>query len=186
MFKSGWILFEFQVNEFMPHLSDHCSVSILLKIAKNIPTPQVNKYEYLPKPEKIVWNKVTEQKFENIIQSTHSKLFLSNFASKGVSPTQDCVDSATNFLSEFLVNSAQLANSSDHKIQFQPNIRRGQPNWKFRKKTNRRIKKPKWHDETCETMLKKIKQSSYLLKKFPNNSFLRCCLINETKSIKGC
>ena len=151
----------------MPHLSDHCSVSIVLKIVQNAPTPQLNEYEYLPKPEKIMWNKVTEQKFENIIQSAHSKLFLSNFVSKGISPSQDCVDSATDFLSEFLVNSAKLANSSDHKIEFKPNVKREQPNWKFRKKTNKRIQKPKWHDETCETMLKKIKQSAYLLKKFP-------------------
>jgi hypothetical protein len=59
---------------------------------------------------------MTEYKFENIIQSFDSKLFLSNFAKNGIAPNQDCVDSATAFLSDFLVNSAQLASNSENKI----------------------------------------------------------------------
>lgn len=43
---------------------------------------------------------------------------------------------------------------------------------------------PKWHDETCESLLKKIKHSGYLLKKYPENSYLRGCIQSETKQYK--
>ena len=43
---------------------------------------------------------------------------------------------------------------------------------------------PKWHDETCESLLKKIKHSSYLLKKYPDNSYLRGCIQSESKQYR--
>ena len=83
-----------------------------------------------------------------------------------------------------MVNSAQLAGSPEHKIEFKCPKKLSQPNWKFRKKPNRKVYRPKWHDETCESLLKKINHSAFLLKKKPNNSFLRGCIQQETKQYK--
>ena len=43
---------------------------------------------------------------------------------------------------------------------------------------------PKWHDETCESLLKKIKHSGNLLKKYPANSYLREYIQSETKQYR--
>ena len=174
----------FQVDRFLPHISDHCSVSIKLKTCQNLHIQKPTEYEYITKPEKIVWNRATEHKFENIIQSKDSKVFLSNFATNGILPNQDCVDCATDFLSEFLVNSAKLANCPEFRIKFNQNKKGEQPNWKYKRKKHKKVRMPKWHDETCNTLLKKIKQSAFLLKKYPNNSYLRGCIQNESKKYK--
>ena len=43
---------------------------------------------------------------------------------------------------------------------------------------------PKWHDNSCQELRKKINLSAYLLKKDPKNSFLRGRIILETKAYK--
>ena len=43
---------------------------------------------------------------------------------------------------------------------------------------------PKWHDETCETLKRKIKHTSSLLKTYPKNAYLRGCLQVENKMYK--
>ena len=43
---------------------------------------------------------------------------------------------------------------------------------------------PKWHDETCENLKRKIKHTSSLLKTYPKNAYLRGCLQVENKMYK--
>ena len=173
-----------QVNNFLPHLSDHCPITIKLKTNAPKILNDYENYEFIEKPKKIMWDKKIEQKFENILQTADSKLFLTNFASNGILSDQKCVDNATAFLSEFLVNAAELASNPKNSIEDFCKKKSCQPNWKFRKKKTRKVYMPKWHDETCESLLKKIKHSGYLLKKYPENSYLRGCIQSETKQYK--
>ena len=57
------------------------------------------------------------------------------------------------------MNSAKLANSPEHSIKFHQNKKGEQPNWKYKRKKHRKVRMPKWHNEACDTLLKKIKQS---------------------------
>ena len=106
-----------QVNNFLPHLSDHCPITIKLKTNAPKILNVYENYEFIEKPKKIMWDKKIEQKFENILQTADSKLFLTNFASNGILSDQKCVDNATAFLSEFLVNAAELASNPKNSIE---------------------------------------------------------------------
>ena len=43
---------------------------------------------------------------------------------------------------------------------------------------------PKWHDATCESVLKQINMSSNLLKKYPKSQYLKSQLLDATKQYK--
>ena len=109
---------------------------------------------------------------------------MSNFAKNGILNNQKSVDDATEFLSEFLVSSAEKAGNNGISITFNGQKKGEQRNWKFRKKIKRKIVKPKWHDATCESLSKKIKHSAFLLKKYPNNSYIRGCIQAEYKQYR--
>ena len=52
------------------------------------------------------------------------------------------------------------------------------------RKKPRKVVKPKWHDSTCESLSKEINKTALLLKKNPNNSFLRGRIQSESKKYK--
>ena len=58
----------FKVNDFLPTLSDHCSIEIKLRINVPINVSSGVDYQYIDKPAKINWDKDIYIKFENIIQ----------------------------------------------------------------------------------------------------------------------
>ena len=174
----------FTVNTFLPDLSDHCSVSIKLKtnFISNYGV-QPNEYEFLPNPGKIRWDKNIELKFKNSLQSNESQIFLSNFVQNGIRPEQECIDTATNLFTEFLVNSAILASDCENRIKFSCPKKSQSRNWKFKKKISK-AKHPKWHDKTCESLYKQIRLSSYLLQKNPRNPYIRGKIQKEKKAYK--
>ena len=174
----------FKVNNFLPTLSDHCSIEIKLRV--NMPKHNLNEinYQYIEKPTKVSWDKDIALKFENIIQNAESKNILLNFAQNGIEHQQISIDNATNLLSDFIVNSAIKAGNNGLGITFNCPKRSPKPNWKFKRKPKSKTVHPKWHDATCESLNKRIKQSSYLLSKHPNNPYLKKCLTSETKQYK--
>ena len=172
----------FQVNEFLPTLSDHCPISISLETDIHCNFQIVHNYNFVEKPRKIKWNKKIQNSFENVIQSSDSKTFLSNFVTNGIASDQNSIDTATQFLTDFLVNSAKMADDT-LKVEYKGSKKNSQPNWKFRKKVKNKTQ-PKWHDDSCESLKKKIRHTSSLLKTYPNNSYLRGCLQSEHKKYK--
>ena len=156
----------FQVDTWLPHLSDHCPILICLKTDIDLLFLEENDCEFNAKSLKIEWDKNIRDRFENIIQSYDSKVILSNFALQDIASNQESVDSATDLLTDFLVKSAQSAGNNVLKIVNKGKKKPDQPNWKFRKKQTRKMGKelPKRHDETCENMKIKIKQTSKLSK----------------------
>ena len=87
-------------------------------------------------------------------------------------------------MSDFLVKSAEKAAETDNRITFDGPPRNSKPNWKFKIKKSRKVYHPKWHDATCESVRKKIRQSTLLLKKYPNNQYLKSQLFSESKQYK--
>ena len=174
----------FKVNTFIPHLSDHCSVSLtLLSDFCSTPQPTDILSSLLEKPKKLNWSKKIESNFEAIIQSSDAKRFISNFALNGINPDQKSIDNATAIFTEFIVNSATKADDENLRIECKAVKKTCSPNWKFKRK-ERKIKQPIWHDITCEEIKKKMRQTFLLLKKFPKNPFLLGRLNSEQKQYK--
>ena len=174
----------FIVHTLLPHLSDHCSTSITIE-ADFHSNLQFNEHNMnlLSKPKKLNWSKVIQANFENVIQSSDSKKFLANFVLNGISHDQKSIDSATEFFTDFLINSAIKADDEKLKIECKGTKKSQLPNWKFKRKP-KKVSQPKWHDATCEDLRKKLRQTSTLLKKYPKNSFLLGCMQSEQKQYK--
>ena len=68
-----------------------------------------------------------------------------------IEPDQNSVDCTTEFLTDFLVNAAIKAANNGIAISCRGQKKGTSRNWKFRKKTSRKIVKPKWHGATCES-----------------------------------
>ena len=66
------IICYFQVQPLMPMFSDHTPISLCLKVNANISNHKVH-YNYLPKPDKIQWDKILAEKFLINIQSPDCK-----------------------------------------------------------------------------------------------------------------
>ena len=174
----------FEVQTFLPILSDHCSISAKLKTNLSLDkTHQETNYNFLQKPGSINWDKTAEQTFRNILQSDESQHFVSNMFQSGILSDQDCIDSATETLATFLVNTAEMAACNENRLKFSCPQKKQARNWKFKMK-KKTVKYPKWHDKSCESLKKQISLSSYLLKKNPKNSFLRGRIVKETKAYK--
>ena len=105
----------FHVNQFLPTLSDHCSVAVKLRTNYISDQFQIKNYAFIEKPQKIKWDKETALKFENVLQPPESKHFLSNFSKNGIWNEQEGIDSATGFLATFITNSAELAEKMKNK-----------------------------------------------------------------------
>ena len=96
----------FKVHNLLPNLSDHCSTSIKLETNFYLNSLPETDYNLLEKPRKLNWSKSIQANFENIIQSSDSKMFLSNFVQNGINHDQKSIDSATEFFTDFLISSA--------------------------------------------------------------------------------
>ena len=173
---------QFEVHAFLPTLSDHCAISAKLE-TNFLKKRKEDDYEYLKKPEKIKWNKTIERNFIETLESDESKNIINNMFGTGIPSVQGCIDSATDILANFLVNAAERENFGKNRIEFSCPLKSQSRNWKFKKK-KKMVQYPKWHDETCHNMRKKISLSSYLLKKDPKNNYIRGKIIAETKAYK--
>ena len=52
------------------------------------------------------------------------------------------------------------------------------------RKQKLKIRRPKWHDRSCDDLSRDIRKSAKLLKIYPNNSYLRTHIQLETKKYK--
>ena len=173
----------FTVHDFIPQLSDHCSVSLIISTDFSCYPQAINDMNLLEKPVKLNWSKKIEVNFENIIQSSDAQKFLTNFAQNGIKSDQNSIDIATEAFTDFLVSYASKADDEILKIECKAVRKSPLPNWKFKRKP-RKIKQPNWHDNSCEELKKKLKHTSLLLKKFPKNPFLLGRLNSEHKQYK--
>jgi hypothetical protein len=95
----------FQVNPLLPIFSDHTPISLCIRVNANI-NVQKSHYDFLPKPDKIQWDKTLADKFLINIQSPNCKEAVRGFMQTGILPDQDSVENATTFITNILVESA--------------------------------------------------------------------------------
>ena len=118
-------ILSFNVGNFLPLLSDHCPITIAIKCRIYQLYNKNEDYEFIPKPTKLSWDSNIALNFENIIQSNESKNFLKNFVINGIAVDQKSVDCTTEFITEFLVSSAEKAANNGISITFRGGGRRG-------------------------------------------------------------
>ena len=165
----------FQVQPLLPMFSDHTPITLCLKANANISVQQ-STYNYLPKPDKINWDKTLAEKFVYNIQSPDCKEAVRGFLNTGILPDQKSVESATSFISSILVQSAVQAGMSIKKGV----LPRRQARNNFKQMKNN----PKWYDQSCTELFQNMKLISNQLNKDPKNPWLRGKLINGNKEYK--
>ena len=139
----------FIVNDFLPDLSDHCSITVA--ISTKYMLSSLSSYNLLSKPSKVPWSDDISVMYEGLLQDKTSKAFLSQFNAQSLS-SQQLLDSAVDSLSSFLVNAAvQAAGSSVGTARPNVSRRSTERNWKFRKKSSN-VSKPKWFSVECDTL----------------------------------
>ena len=125
-------------------------------------------------PDKLVWDRHLAGNYEQLLNSPNCKEVLNGFVQTGVLPNQVSVDSAVNFLSNIIVETAKQAGMQFKKGAVPRRAARSNIDQKRQKHT-------KWHDFDCKMMLSKLKQTSKFLRNDPKNSFLRGKLITEKR-----
>jgi len=170
----------FVVNEFLPDVSDHCSITVALRTNFLLENSLSDSYEYLDKPKKVSWCPEIGNNFERLLQNQPSKAFLAQFNHLEVS-TQENLDQAVDSLSTFLVETAEAAAGPSPPGR-RPG-RAGRPRARPARKTPR-CSRPKWHDSACEAARRSLRLSSRLLKQQPANPYLRGKLMLESKVYK--
>ena len=128
------IISSFVVNDWMPDLSDHCSITVSISTKYMCNVSPSNVYNYITKPKKVHWNSETSLRFEGFLQDQTSKAFLAQFSKQCMS-SQASLDNAVDSFSNFLVEAAVKA-AGPTQVPYKPPVPRKSDarNWKFRKK----------------------------------------------------
>ena len=172
----------FIVNDFMPDLSDHCSITVSISTKYLCDVTSSKRYEYIEKPCKVPWSAETAFSFEQLLQNQQAKVFLAKFNTQHLS-SQMLLDAAVDSLSSFLVCTAEQA-VCPALGAIKPKVPRksGSRNWKFRKRPP--VCKPKWFDKDCEMLQRQLRVTSRLLKVQPSNPYLKGKIFTESKEYK--
>jgi hypothetical protein len=165
----------FQVHHLLPQVSDHTALTLWLSVNARI-EPPAEDYNFINKPDKVVWNKQLEDAFKYSMQSPDCQGALSGFLATGILPNQSSVDHAAQFLCNVLKHSANVAGMQ---------LKKGTvPRRCARPDQRPRVRPPRWHGAACQQAKQSITLTSKLLSQYPNNAFLRGRLFTETKYYK--
>ena len=166
----------FLVSDPCLQLSDHTPITLCLSVrGQYLPSNASCNVEILPKPDKVVWDKNLAQKYKFILESPDCTESLTGFLSTGILPNQDSVDSAANFLSTIMVETAKVAGMQIKKSAVPRRSARVHQSSCVRKH-------PTWHDQDCNLLLTDIKKTSKLVSNFPRDPWLRGKLLADTKN----
>ena len=177
------LISSFEVGEFLPNCSDHCSCSVTIRTNYAMDLNPLHNYSFVEKPRRVAWSPEISCQFENIIQNCASKDYLSEYEQQSVSD-QVTVDGAVRSLSEFLVSAAvQAAGPALARAKSHVPRKSNKRNWKFRKNCAK-FSKPKWFDSSCDTLKRQMRVTSRLLKQQPGNPYLKGKLMTESKEFK--
>ena len=169
----------FVVNEFLPDLSDHCSITVTLRTKFLLDEGLSDAYSYVDKPKKVTWTPETAVNFERLLQNAPAKAFLAQFDSLAVA-NQESLDQAVDSLSSFLVGTVEAA--AGPSVPGRRPAMAGRP--RARPVRTPQCRRPKWHDLSCEEARRNMRLTSRLLKQQPANPFLKGRLMLECKVYK--
>ena len=170
-------VWHFSVLPLQPTLSDHCPISLGLRVGclarQEVCTES---HKLLQKPDKLVWNKTLKDSYCNIIQSRDVRNIVDNFVSVGILPDQSSVDSATSLLTDVMITAAKQA-GMQMKSGVMPmrQARQGQGY------DRPRARQPKWFDQSCHGAYQAVKRTAQLLSRSPRDPWLRGKIRLETK-----
>ena len=122
------------------------ALEVSADIANSLPN-----YQFIPKPDKVHWNKALAQHFCCLMESPSCKESLNTFVNLGIQSNQTSVDAATKFICDTVTETAKLAGMK-HRVGSKPRFR-GQISHNKKK-----LKSPKWHDISCHTALASVKK----------------------------
>ena len=92
----------------MPICSDHCPITLCLKVNASI--YKVRKvYNYVSKPDKVIWDKTKSERFCELLNSEENKTKIDNYFKNGITPSQESIDESVNFISNLLVSTSEIA-----------------------------------------------------------------------------
>ena len=165
------------VGDFISTLSDHCPLSIMLKVNVNALVDNSD-FKFITKPAKLQWNNDISYRFENILQTDEFSSKINSFLCQTFSVDQTGIDQATEGLSEILIEGALR---SDYSISNKTNLVKPTLSKCSKGKAKKRKSHPKWHDISCADAHRSVVLTSKLLKGDPKNSYLRGKLFSETK-----
>ena len=97
----------------MPVFSDHSPIAVCIKVNATINKNNPSDYNYIQKPDTIVWNKALADKYVNLIQSPDCKESIRGFMNTGILPNKSSVDLATQYITDILVETAMKADMPD-------------------------------------------------------------------------
>ena len=162
----------FQVGTIMPIFSDHCPIMIKIKVNAKFSLENKN-YNFVPKPDKISWDKTKRDKFCEILNSNAAKIKIETFFKNEILLEPTSIEKAVSFITDVLIDTSTLAG-----MMLKKGLKPRKPGF-----NNRfvKVKPPKWHDKTCHEMYQSVQKTSLLLSKDPRNAWLRGTLRAETK-----
>ena len=168
----------FSVHHPVPALSDHCPISVSLKIRAKCSFREQQE-PLLPKPDKVKWVKGMSDTFTNIMQSGEVRKVLNNFVTVGIMPDQASIDLATSLRTNIMVTAARQAGMQ---------VKRGalprRQAWEKLGFQKLRARQPRWYGTSCHQAFNAVKATAALLRNDPRNAWLRGKLCTETKDYK--
>jgi hypothetical protein len=165
----------FSVHHYVPTLSDHCPISLTLRVRARVTEEEVQRH-LSPRPDKVVWVRNMTDSYCNIIQSVETRSILTDFLAVGILPDQSSVDSAAALLTSMMVTAAKQAGMRIRKGAVPR--RQARHDLGFSKP---RVKHPRWFDMSCHQAYSAVKATAALLSKEPRNAWLRGKLCKESK-----
>lgn len=160
----------FQVNDFVPTLSDHCpiTVKLLTRFCNNSPDMALNPNYVVEK-----WTKLTEERF------------ISNLAKININNINMDIKSTKEKILNGTLNDEEKIQAVDNIVnEFSNDLRKSAFGTKIsldrKKKTQKKKNKP-WHDIDCKAQLKHVKQLGRVLSKSPWDKNLRIKVLQAKK-----
>ena len=156
-------------------------ITLIIKINAFVSYSE-NSENILPKPKKLNWDSKIKDKYQNLIKSAECQSILKSFMEIGVKAEPHIIDASVKLLSDIMVETAERA---DHSIQFVRNLGPAPPRvGGCRRSVRPHIKRPIWHEKSCNQAYSDIQKTAALLRKDPNNAWLRGKLNKENKFYK--
>ena len=144
----------FKVHKFFGELSDHCQISVMLKIDCRINNNINDKLQFAPST--YIWNETSSQEFITALSSDNIQSKINDFNNK----TYDNVDILVADLNSIIT---EVADKS---------LKQKQPKKKNSKHLNKR-KQPKWFDMSLTCLRRQLDSKEKLLKKYSKDPVVR-------------
>ena len=156
-------------------MSDHCPIRAVLKVKISLQSSTIKDNSFVDNPSILSWNKDISYRFENVLQSEEILKHFNKFLCKDIGNSQDEIDKSTKELTNILIAGAIQADQAP-KFNRKVDKKAGS-----RRKSEKRVAHPKWHDLSCAEAHSKVIAPARLLKGSPKNSILISKLKTKTK-----